>query len=147
MDWSTIAALVTALLGGQGLIELVKYFLNRKTEGRVAEAHADSEEFATISQTNLFLQQQLKEKEERFAAQTLIVRKQNDEIIQLTKDKAEVELEYERYKAEKELELERVRCNDHPCPWREPPNAWTKPKPTTTTKDEYHQSKRKHEEN
>lgn len=141
MDWQVIATIIGTTLGGQGIVELVKWWKNRRTESRIAETHADGEEFKTISQTNLFLQQQLQEKEERFATQTNLVRSLNAEVIQLTKEKADVELDFERYKAKAELELEKVRCNDKPCPWREPPNAYTKPKPANTTKEQYHQAK------
>lgn len=140
MDWQVICTLIGTVLGGQGIIELVKWYRNRNVESRIAETHADSEEFSTISQTNLFLQQQLQEKEERFAKQTDLVRSLNAEVIQLTKEKAEIELTLERYKAEMELELERVRCSDLTCPWRRPPNAYTAPKPGTD-KDEYHKQK------
>lgn len=90
MDWQLICTIIGTVLGGQSVIELLKWFRNRKTEGRIAEAHADSEEFATLSQTNLFLQQQLKDKEERFAEQTNLVRKLNTEVIQITKEKAAI---------------------------------------------------------
>lgn len=142
MNWEVIGT----ILGSQTLLEFARWIKNRKTEARIAETHADSEEFATISQTNVFLQQQLKEKEERFAEQTKLVRSLNSEVIQITKEKAEVELEFERYKAAKEIELERVRCLDHPCPWRTPPNAFTPPKPGME-KDEYHQTRKQNESN
>lgn len=137
MDWEIIGT----IFGGQTLIELVKWWKNRKTDGRIAETTADQAEFSTIAKTNLFLQQQLKEKEERFAQQTNLVRSQNAEIIQLTKEKAALEIEFERYKATSEIELNRVRCNDQPCPWRQPPNAYTMPKPGAD-KEQYHQSKK-----
>lgn len=142
MNWE----LIGTLLGSQTVIEVLRWLKNRKTEGRVAEAHADSEEFTTLSQTNLFLQQQLKEKEERFAQQTELVRNLNTEVIQLTKKKAALELEFERYKANSGLELERVRCNDTACPWRRPPNIYTAPIPGIT-KEEYHLNRLKNEEN
>jgi len=142
MDWQLLGTILGTVLGGQGIFELVKWFRNRKAEGRIAEAHADSEEFTTLSQTNLFIQQQLKDKEERFAEQTNLVRKLNTEVIQLTRDKAAIELEFERYKARVELELERVRCNDRPCPWRQPPNLLTQPIPKGMEKDEYHHKNR-----
>lgn len=141
MDWQLICTIIGTVLGGQSVIELLKWFRNRKTEGRIAEAHADSEEFATLSQTNLFLQQQLKDKEERFAEQTNLVRKLNTEVIQITKEKAAIELEFERYKARVELELERVRCNDRPCPWRQPPNYLTQAAPEGMSKEDYHKQK------
>lgn len=140
MDWQILGTILGAVFGGQGLIELLKYFKNRKAESRIAESNADSAEFTTLSQTNLFLQQQLQEKEERFAQQTTVLRAHVTEVIQLTKEKAEVELAYARYKADVELELERVRCNDHVCPWRRPPNALTGPKPGME-KDEYHKNR------
>lgn len=141
MDWQLLGTVLGTVVGGQSVFELVKWFKTRKAEGRIAEAHADSEEFTTLSQTNLFIQQQLKDKEERFAEQTNLVRKLNTEVIQLTKEKAAVELEFERYKSRAELELERVRCNDRPCPWRQPPNLLTQPIPEGMEKDEYHKQK------
>lgn len=141
MTWEVIVTIISAVLGSQTLVELIRIFRNRKTDGRIEEAHADNEEFRTLRELCTFLQQQLKDKEERFADQTQLVRGLNTEVIQLTREKADVELEYERYKAKAELELEKVRCNDKPCPWREPPNAYTKPKPANTTKEQYHQAK------
>ena len=137
MDWTIIGT----IFGGQTIIELVRWWKNRKTDGRIAETNADQAEFATISQTNLFLQQQLQEKEERFAQQTNLVRSLNVEVIQLTKEKAAIEIEFERYKAAAEIELNRVRCDDQPCPWRQPPNAYTKPKPGADKK-QYHQNRK-----
>lgn len=142
MEIADLLTIIGGIGGIQGVIELIKWFKNRKTEGRIAEAHADSEEFATLSQTNLFLQQQLRDKEERFAEQTNLVRKLNTEVIQVTKDKAAVELGFERYKAAVELELERVRCNDKPCPWRQPPNYLTQSIPEGMGKEEYHKQKK-----
>lgn len=142
MDWQTVCTIIGTVLGGQGVVELIKWWRNREAEDRITEARADNEEFNTLKQTNLFIQEQLKAKEEHFAEQTNLVRGLNNEVMQLTREKAAVELEFERYKARVELELERVRCNDRPCPWRQPPNLLTQPIPEGTSKDEYHQQKR-----
>lgn len=141
MNWEAVATIIGAILGGQTIVELIKVWRNRKTDARIEDAHADSEEFNTLRELCNFLQDQLKGKEERFAEQTQLVRNLNAEVIQLTKEKATVELDFEKYKAKTELELERVRCEDKPCPWRRPPNAGTEPKPAGLTKEQYHQLK------
>lgn len=141
MSWEIISAIIGAILGSQAVAEIVRWIKNRKTDSRIENAHADSEEFNSLRETIQFLQEQLKGKEERFAEQTKIVRDLNTEVIQLTKEKADVELAYARYKADTELELEKVRCEDKHCPWRRPPNAYTEPKPQGKTKEDYHNEK------
>lgn len=141
MSWEIIPTIIGTILGSQAVAEIVRWVKNRKTDSRIEEAHADSEEFNSLRETIQFLQEQLKGKEERFAEQTSIVRNLNIEVIQLTREKADVELEYARYKADTELELEKVRCEDKPCPWRRPPNAYTEPKPQGKTKEDYHNEK------
>ena len=131
MTWETLIAIIGAVGGSTGLIELVKYFANRKTNSRIAETKADVAESHILQETNLFLQEQLKVKEERFAEQTQLVRQQNRDIITL-----------ERKVADLEIELVKVRCNDEYCPFREPPTAKTPPRPGMS-KEEYHLSKRK----
>lgn len=137
MNWEVLVTIIGTVLGSQTVTETIRWVKNRKTDSRIEEAHADSEEFNSLRETIQFLQEQLKGKEERFAEQTDIVRSLNLEVIQLTKDKADVELTYTKYKANAELELEKVRCEDKPCPWRIPPNAYTEPKPQGKTKEEY----------
>lgn len=147
MTWEIFGTILGTILGSQTVAEVIRWFKNRKTDSRIEEAHADSEEFNSLREVNLFLQEQCKGKEERFAEQTKIVRALNNEVIQLNKDKAAVELEYAGYKAKMELELEKVRCTDKPCPWRKPPNAYTEPKPQGVTKEDYHYEKDKQNNN
>lgn len=136
MNWEIISTIIGTILGSQAITEIVRWVKNRHTDARIEEAHADSEEFSTLRELCTFLQQQLKDKEERFADQTQLVRKLNTEVIQQTKERAEVELEYAHYKAHAEL----TRCNNKPCPWREPPNIYTQPKPEDMTKEQYHKN-------
>ena len=72
--------------------------INRKTNQRVEEAKADSAEFAVLKETVDFLQQQLKDKEVRFAEQTGLVRELNSDVLRLTNEKAAIELELQKYK-------------------------------------------------
>ena len=75
----TIIGGIATIIGAIGGWEMIKYFLNRKTNKRKEEAEADSVEFGVLRDTVEFLQQQLHDKEERFAAQTDRLRKVQDD--------------------------------------------------------------------
>lgn len=107
--FTNIAAII-ATLGGW---EAIKYFLNRKANQRKAEAEADSVEFTVLKNAVEFLEQQLQEKEIRFSEQIEVVRKLNAEVLELTKDKAKLELELQTY-----------RCLRKKCGQREPQNGY-----------------------
>lgn len=134
MTWGQTLAVIIGALGG---LEFIKWLFTRK---RVAR----TDEFKLLRETNEFLQQQLQDKEERFAEQTQLVRKQNTEILDLTTKMAEMEIRHEQEKAELRIELVEVRCKDKNCPFRLPPNAHTPPKPGMT-KEEYHSKKLLHQ--
>lgn len=116
MELSYIKTFFTAaggLVAAMGGWEAVKYFLNRKSNARKAEAEADSADFQVLRDTSLFLQEQLKEKEVRFAEQTDLVRRLNAEVLELTRQKGQLEMELQRYKCVVKL-----------CPNREPQNGY-----------------------
>lgn len=165
MNWEAVGI----ILGAFGGIELLKFIYNtiirRKTDARVAVAeaqtavaNAQTAEFKHLQETNEWLQQQLQKKEERFEEQTLLVRRQNTEILNLTSELAEkeiqhakeisdLEIKHAQELAAKEIELVEVKCLDKPCPFRQPPNAYTQPKPDLT-KEQYHaQKKQTHDNN
>ena len=127
MTWE----ILVAVLGAIGGLEGVRYLLNLKANRRTEKAKATGSELQTLKDTNQFLQQQLLEKEQRFAEQTKRLRETQDAFF---KEKER------RHKAE--LELSVKRCNDIHCPFREPPTAHTPPKPGMT-KEKYHRSKAK----
>ncbi|MDD6471727.1 MAG: hypothetical protein PUF62_01560 [Bacteroidales bacterium] len=105
----TLLTVITALGG----FEAIKYFLNRKTNKRKAEAEADSAEFNALREYNEFLQRQLSDKEERFTNQTDRLRTIQDEYFDLMKKNAQTE-----------LELQKFRCIRAKCPNREPQNGY-----------------------
>lgn len=104
-----IASILTALGGW----ELVRWFINRKQNARIAEAEADGAEFKTLREYNEFLQQQLSEKEERFSNQTDRLRKVQDEFFELMRKNAQTELDLQKY-----------RCIRAKCQSREPQNGY-----------------------
>ena len=104
---------VASILASLGGWEMIKYFINRKSNSRIAEAEADTVEFTVLRQTVEFLQAQLQEKEQRFAQQTELVRNLNAEVLELTKAKGKIELELQTY-----------RCLRKKCNQREPQNGY-----------------------
>lgn len=107
-----IEQITGAIVGGVsaiGGIELFKWLFTRKAQKRKTEAEADQSEFATLRDTLIFLQDQLKLKEERFAEQTKRVRELTDENLRLTRSVAMLELE-------RSVKL----CEVAKCPNREP---------------------------
>ncbi len=113
MDITTTIEMAVGAVTALGGWETIKYLLNRKANGRKAEAEADSVEFGVLKETMDFLQQQLKDKEQRFSEQTDMVRKLNAEVLELTREKARIDLELQRYKCVRKL------CKD-----REPQNGY-----------------------
>lgn len=93
MDWITIASTIASFVGTLSIWEAFKYWLNRKTNKRKEEAEADSAELAVIRETMNFLQEQLKQSEERYANQTERLRKFQDENFNLLREKAMLELQ------------------------------------------------------
>ena len=119
MDGDIISNILTIIttLGG---FKLIEFILNRRSNSRIIaakaeqeEASADKEEFAVLKETIEFLQKQNYEKETRFAEQTAVLRKQNDEIMKLMKGIAQLE-----------LDLALKRCEIKKCPRREPQNGY-----------------------
>lgn len=108
-----VVEIVVSVITALGGWEMVKYCLNRKTNRRKEEAEADNVEFSVLREAMDFLQSQLKDKEQRFAEQTDLVRKQNLDILELNKEKAQLE-----------LELQRFRCVIKGCANRDPQNGY-----------------------
>ena len=104
-----VVSVITALGGW----EMIKYVMNRKTNRRKEEAEADNVEVNAFREAMDVWEAQLKDQERRFAEQTDLVRKQNLDILQLNKDKAQLELELQRYK-----------CVIKGCTKRDPQNGY-----------------------
>ncbi|MDE6468050.1 MAG: hypothetical protein K2L28_04035 [Muribaculaceae bacterium] len=123
MEWQNLIALLTVLGGWDAL----KYLLNRKTNKRLEEAQVDTaqsqadsadaqataDEFHALREYNEFLQQQLQQKEERFADQTDRLRKSQEREFELMKENTDLK-----------LELATKRCERKRCGEREPQNGY-----------------------
>lgn len=120
MDFSVVLEVFAAVTTALGGWEAIKYFINRKTNKRMAEYEADSVEFGVLKETIMFLQEQMhnmviadSEKEKRFIEQTTRLRMVQDENSQLQKEKSKLELELQKYK-----------CIREKCSNRQPPNGF-----------------------
>ena len=109
-DW---IMLMTALGGIEGIKQLIKWWMFRKTNARIEDAHADVEEFKALREYNEFLQKQLSEKEQRFVEQTDRLRKAQDELFTLKEANSDLK-----------LELALKRCERKKCGDREPQNGY-----------------------
>ena len=109
-DW---IMLVTAFGGVEGAMQLVKWWVNRKTDKRISDAQADVEEFKALREYNEFLQKQLSEKEQRFVEQTERLRKLQDEHFALKETNSDLR-----------LELAMKRCERKKCGDRVPQNGY-----------------------
>lgn len=113
MDTTTIVTIVTTILGAIGGFEFVKWLFTRRYGKRKEEAEADGSEFAVLKETTIFLQEQLRLKEERFAEQTQMVRNLTAKELELTRRIATLE-------AERGLK----RCEVRKCNDREPQSGY-----------------------
>ena len=120
MEISTLIASFGGTLTTLGGWELVKYFLNRKSNSRIAETKADSDEFhllrerLEVSDRHLLeKEKQLYEKEQRFHEQTLLVRDLQKQLLAKTDENGELKAEISALKAERKMKLcERKGCKD-----------------------------------
>lgn len=113
MEIAEILSIVATIIGALGGFELIKYLINRKSNARTADAEADSAEFNALREYNEYLQKCLTEKEERFTKQTERLRKTQDDYFALMKEKAQADLELQKY-----------RCVRPKCAQREPQNGF-----------------------
>lgn len=108
-----IVTMSAALLTAMGGFEFVKWLVTRKTSKRKEDAEADGSEFSVLKDTTIFLQEQLRLKEERFASQTQRVRELTDENLKLIR-------EVSMLKAERDIKL----CEIRACINREPQSGY-----------------------
>lgn len=113
MEQTDIITILGALGGFEAIKWAIKTFLNRKTDARIEDAHADSEEFKTLREYNEFLQKQLQDKEVRFVEQTDRLRNTQTELFTLEKEMSDLK-----------IELALKRCEKKKCGDRMPPNGY-----------------------
>ncbi len=114
---------VCGLLGGCNVLQLL--FLRQTRRKYAAEADkagisAKTDDFAVLRDTTVFHQEQLRQKEERFAEQTELVRNLNRERIEDSGRMLELTKKY----GELELREQKFHCEVRGCANRKPPNGY-----------------------
>lgn len=128
MEYITIIATafgtVIASIGGW---ELIKWFLNRKSNLRIANANADKEELSREKDEFYFLRErlefkdkQLMEKEQRFAEQTELVRSLNKQLLEETIKAGNLQARIASLEAERRMKL----CETRGCVNRQPQSGY-----------------------
>lgn len=102
-----LATMVGAAGGLTALASLGAWWVRRRSDARKADTEADRDEFSL-----------LKERIEYDETQNLDLTKRNREL-------SDRLLEKEHEISDLRVELAHVRCDDQPCPWRDPANANT----------------------
>lgn len=113
MDWQGIIGVAVTVITALGGFEFVKWVATRRYGKRKEEAEADDSEFGVLRKQVEFLQEQLLKKEERFAAQTDVLRATTARELELTRRVAALEVE-------RGLKL----CEKRNCANREPQSGY-----------------------
>lgn len=116
-----------AILGAMGGWELVKWLLTRRANRKIATANADQAEILTEEAEFVYLrkriefcEQQMAEKERRFADQTEVLRQAQRELLDMTIENGKLLAEIAALKAERALKL----CERRGCKERQPQNDY-----------------------
>lgn len=97
----------------------------KQFEERIADLHKSLD--TVNGQLDYYIQRDI-EKENRFVEQTNLLREKQRALLDVEKEKAELEVMYLKRLSELELELEKKRCDYLTCPYRQPPTAHTPPR-------------------
>ena len=112
---------ILGALGGFEFIKwIVRFFANRKNDRLTEDTLAEREKYKTLESHIEFLQNELREKEERFVDKEKRFVEQTERL-RNTQDQL---YKAEREKAAAELELALKRCEVKKCPQRIPQNGY-----------------------
>lgn len=127
MDISTIAASFGGVLTALGGWEFVKWMLHRKSNTRIAEAHAENielknevDEFHFLRERLVFKEQEMMEKEKRFVEQTDVVRDLQRKLLDQTIENGKLQAKICTLEAERAMKL----CERRGCMQREPQSGY-----------------------
>ena len=116
MNWEIIITVISTLGG----FESIKWWMNRKTNARMQEIKADSDEFHLLRDRLELSDKQLLEKEQRFHEQTLLVRDLNKQLIDKTVENGTLQARISALEAERAMKL----CERRGCINREPQSGY-----------------------
>ena len=116
MNWEIIITVISTLGG----FESIKWWMNRKTNARMQEIKADSDEFKLLRDRLELSDKQLLEKEQRFHEQTQLVRDLNKQLLDITIDNGKLQARISALEAERAMKL----CERRGCRERQPQSGY-----------------------
>lgn len=127
MEVHTMIASCCGVLTALGGWELVKWFLNRNSNERIADANADKaelenekDEFHFLRERLEFKDRELMEKEKRFVEQTELVRTLNRQLLDQTIENGKLQARISSLEAERAMKL----CERRGCVDRQPQSGY-----------------------
>lgn len=127
MDISTLMASFGGMLTALGVKELIMWWLNRKSNARIAEADAEKaelrnevDEFHFLRERLEFKDKELMEKERRFVEQTEVVRELNRKLLEQTLENGKLQARVAELEAERKMKL----CERRGCMERQPQSGY-----------------------
>ena len=127
MDISTLMASFGGMLTALGVKELIMWWLNRKSNARIAEADAEKaelrnevDEFHFLRERLEFKDKELMEKERRFVEQTEVVRELNRKLLEQTLENGKLQARVAELEAERRMKL----CERRGCLERQPQSGY-----------------------
>lgn len=122
-----IVPIILSILGSLGGWELVKWLLTRRANKTIAAATADQAEIQTEEAEFIYLrkriefcEQQMAEKEKRFAEQTDVLRTAQRELLEMTIENGKLLAEIAALRAERAMKL----CERKGCGQRQPQSGY-----------------------
>lgn len=122
-----VVPIILSILGSLGGWELVKWLLTRRANKTIAAAKADQAEIQTEEAEFVYLrkriefcEQQMAEKERRFAEQTEVLRTAQRELLEMTIENGKLLAEIAALKAERAMKL----CERKGCGQRQPQSGY-----------------------
>ena len=127
MEVHTIIASCAGVLTALGGWEFVKWWLNRKSNERIAQANAENielknevDEFHFLRERLEFKEKEMLEKEKRFVEQTELVRTLNRQLLDQTIENGKLQARIRELEAERKMKL----CEKRGCIERQPQSGY-----------------------
>lgn len=155
MNWESILVIVVGALMGTDILMRLLFPAFRRVDNakaRKEEISADNDKYKqyeerisdlhnTLDRLNIQIDHYIERdiaKEERFDNQTMKLRDTQRELLEATRENTKLT----RRIGELVVEIEKKRCDDMPCPYRLPPNAYSQPLPEMSKTDYIKQSRK-----
>lgn len=120
MDLKTILSIIVTLGGFEGFKWAINTWRNRKTDARISETKADSDEFHLLRERLELSDKQLLDKEQRFHEQTQLVRDLNKQLLDKTIENGQLQARISTLEAERAMKL----CERRGCIDRQPQSGY-----------------------